>query len=163
MTFSFSSTILKFPPHYPSPLLILLILNLITCSFTILPTSQLVLSVCHRICIVCVSYSSGSRPQSQLIFPLLQKPLRHGLEMGGALGGRYPPGQFYGCFEPGNDEYSQLYLFDYSLVAKLFCRYIGRPHIALARQDKIYRNISDALGRLRLDHEYLSIYPNTNT
>ena len=40
---------------------------------------------------------------------------------------------------------------------------IGRPYIALVRQDKIYRNISDALGRLRSDHEYFSIYPHTNT
>ena len=42
-------------------------------------------------------------------------------------------------------------------------RLIGRPYIALARQDKIYRNISDALGRLRSDHKYFGIYPNTNT
>ena len=33
----------------------------------------------------------------------------------------------------------------------------------LARQDKIYRNISDALGRLRIDHKYFSICANTNT
>ena len=49
---------------------------------------------------------------------------------------------------------------------EIYRRLIGRPHIALARQDKIYRNISDALGRLRSDHKYFSIiytiYPNTN-
>ena len=60
------------------------------------------------------------------------------------------------------------------LVVKLFCRYIGRSYIAIARQDKIYRNISnalsrtniyrnisDALRRLRSDHEYFSLNPNT--
>ena len=31
----------------------------------------------------------------------------------------------------------------------IYRRLIGRPYIALARQDKIYRNISDALGRDR--------------
>ena len=46
---------------------------------------------------------------------------------------------------------------------EIYWRLIGRPHIALARQDNIYRNISDALGRLRSDHEFFSIYPNTNT
>ena len=44
------------------------------------------------------------------------------------------------------------------LVVNISFRYIG-----LARQDKIYRNISDALGRLRIDHKYFSIYANTNT
>ena len=37
------------------------------------------------------------------------------------------------------------------------------PYIALARQDKTYRNISDALGRLRIDHQYFSTYANTYT
>ena len=37
---------------------------------------------------------------------------------------------------------------------QIYRRLIGRPYIALARQDKIYRNISDALGRVRSDHEY---------
>ena len=46
---------------------------------------------------------------------------------------------------------------------QIYWRLIGRPHIALAWPDKIYRNISDALGRLRSDHEYFSIYPNNNT
>ena len=40
---------------------------------------------------------------------------------------------------------------------EIYRKLIGRPHIALARQDKIYRNISDALGRLRSDHKYFSI------
>ena len=35
----------------------------------------------------------------------------------------------------------------------IYRRLIGRPYIALAQQDKIYRNISDALGRLRSDQQ----------
>ena len=46
---------------------------------------------------------------------------------------------------------------------QIYRRLIGRPYIALARQDKIYRNISVALGRLRSDHEYFSMHPNNNT
>ena len=37
---------------------------------------------------------------------------------------------------------------------QIYRRLIGRAYIALARQDKIYRNISDALGRLRSDKRY---------
>ena len=37
---------------------------------------------------------------------------------------------------------------------QIYRRLIGRSYIALARQDKIYRNISDALGRLRSDKRY---------
>ena len=48
-------------------------------------------------------------------------------------------------------------------LLSIYQRLIGRPYIALARQDEIYRNISDTLGRLRSYHKYLSIYPNTNT
>ena len=49
-----------------------------------------------------------------------------------------------------------------NIFFQIYWRLIGRPYIALARQDKIYRNISNALGRLRSDHEYFSTYPKTN-
>ena len=45
---------------------------------------------------------------------------------------------------------------------QIYRRLIGRPYIAFARQDKIYRNISDDLGRLRSGNEYFSIFPNNN-
>ena len=36
----------------------------------------------------------------------------------------------------------------------IYLRFIGRPYIAIARQVKIYRDISDPLGRLK----YIAIY-----
>ena len=38
---------------------------------------------------------------------------------------------------------------------QIYRRLIGRPYIAIARQDKIYRNISNALGRTKYISQYI--------